>query len=179
MTSDILNPLASAEVVVSVNESIDLSLAIPGLSDALSPANLDGEAVPLPTGFDEDLIKKYPRSNRKVAVDVATYGLVDRAGEQRAQTLHISPHGLEFQGTQAYAEGTLLKIHISLPDYWNRKQRFVEYRRVDTPGTFKVLAKVVRTEDVGKRGKKKIVVAQVVNMDEIDEQVLKSFLQDG
>lgn len=130
--------------------------------------------------FDEDLIKKYPRSNRKISVDVAAYGLVSKTDQDtKAQTLHISPHGMEFQATRDYAAGTLLKIHISLPDYWNRKQRFVEYRRIDTPDTFKVLAKVVRTEDVGKRGKKKLVIVQTVNMDEVDEQVLKSFLQDG
>lgn len=132
-------------------------------------------------GFNEDLIKKYPRSNRKIALDVAPYGLVqfDANPEAKAQSVHISPHGIEFQASRDYAQGTLLKIHVALPDYWNRKQRFVEYRRVDTPDTFKVLAKVVRTEDVGKRGKKKLVVVQVVNMDEVDEQVLKSFLQDG
>jgi hypothetical protein len=130
-------------------------------------------------GFDEDLIKKYPRSNRKVQVEVMPYGLAGPGDDGRAQTIHISPHGLEFQGTKDYPQGTLLKIHVSLPDYWNRKQRFVEYRRVDTPETFKILAKVVRTEDVGKRGKKKLIVVQTVNMDEIDEQVLKSYLQDG
>ena len=131
-------------------------------------------------GFDEDLIKKYPRSNRKVQVDVAPYGLAaPNPTDQKAQTVHISPYGLEFQATKDYPQGTLLKIHVSLPDYWNRKQRFVEYRRVDAPDTFKILAKVVRSEDLGKRGKRKLIVAQTVNMDEIDEQVLKSYLQDG
>jgi hypothetical protein len=149
------------------------------LASPASPGEVIAEAEVVNTGFDEDLIKKYPRSNRKVVVDVKPYGLIDDDGESKAQTLHISPHGLEFQGTQDYAQGTLLKIHIALPDYWNRKQRLVDYRRVDTPGKFKVLAKVVRTADLGKRGKKKLVVAQVVNMDEVDEQVLKSYLQDG
>jgi hypothetical protein len=32
---------------------------------------------------------------------------------------------------------------------------------------------------VGKRGKKKLVLVQTVNMDVVDEQVLKSYLQDG
>lgn len=130
--------------------------------------------------FDEDLIKKYPRSNRKVAVDVSPYGLLNEDKiDLKAQTLFISPHGIQFQGTRDYAEGTLLKILVSLPDYWTRKQKFVEYRRIDQPGTFKILAKVVKTEDLGKRGKKKLVLVQTVNMDEIDEQVLKSYLQDG
>lgn len=139
---------------------------------ATPPANADG--------FNEDLVRKYPRSNRKITVDVAPYGLMrDEASGLKAQTIHISPHGMEFQGNKDFPEGTLLKIHISLPDYWVRKQRFVDYRRVDTPETFKMLGKVVRTEDVGKRGKKKLIVVQTVNMDEVDEQVLKSYLQDG
>jgi len=138
------------------------------------------EETPDLTGFNEDLIKKYPRANRKIQMDVQTYGLGGRNDDDRkAQTLFISPYGIEFQASCDYPEGTLLKIHVALPDYWNRKQRFVEYRRVDTPDTFKILAKVVRTEDVGKRGKKKLVLVQTVNMDEIDEQVLKSYLQDG
>ena len=178
MSSETLVPAFVPELALATTEALDLESALLTQSESHLLPEVEVQAV-LPTGFDEDLIKKYPRSNRKISVAVAAYGLVDHSGEQRAQTLHISPHGLEFQGTQSYADGTLLKIHISLPDYWNRKQRFVEYRRVDTPGTFKVLAKVVRSEEVGKRGKKKIVVAQVVNMDEIDEQVLKSFLQDG
>jgi hypothetical protein len=130
--------------------------------------------------FDVESIKKYPRSNRKIAVDVAPYGLLNEDKlDLKAQTLFISPHGIQFQGTKDYAEGTLLKIHVTLPDYWTRKQKFVEYRRIDQPDTFKILAKVVKTEDVGKRGKKKLVLVQTVNMDEVDEQVLKSYLQDG
>ena len=72
-----------------------------------------------------------------------------------------------------------MKIHINIPDYWERKQRFVDYRRIDTPGNFRILAKVVSSEEVGKRGKKRIILARTVNMDEVDEQVLKSFLQEG
>jgi hypothetical protein len=144
----------------------------------VQPLTPEPAAAVAPPGFDEDLIKKYPRSNRKIQVGLAPYGL-SNDNDLKGQTLHISPYGMEIQSTKDYAEGTLLKIHVSLPDYWQRKQQFVEYRRIDTPGTFKVLAKVVRTEEVGKRGKKKLVVVQTVNMDEIDEQVLKSFLQDG
>ena len=131
------------------------------------------------TGFNEELITKYPRANRKVTLDVKPYGLASNPDDSKTQSLFISPYGLEFHATRDYPEGTLLKIHITLPDYWQRKQRFVEYRRIDTPDTFKILCKVVRTEDLGKRGKKKLVIAQTVNMDEVDEQVLKSYLQEG
>lgn len=131
-------------------------------------------------GFNEDLIKKYPKANKKITLDVMPYTITEKNNpDHKAQSLFISPYGLEFQATRDYPAGTLLKIHVSLPDYWHRKQKLVDYRRIDQPDTFKILAKVVRTEDVGKRGKKKLVVVQTVNMDEVDEKVLKTYLQEG
>jgi hypothetical protein len=129
--------------------------------------------------FNEDLVKKYPRSNRRLSLAVARYGLTSDLSQEEGQTVHISPYGIQFRATETYAEGQLLKIHINIPDYWERKQRFVDYSRIDTPGNFKILAKVVSTEEIGKRGKKRIILARTVNMDEIDEQVLKAFLQEG
>ncbi len=129
--------------------------------------------------FNEDLVKKYPRSNRRLSLAVAKYGLAPSSNEEEGQTMHISPYGLQFRSTHPYTEGDLLKIHVVIPDYWERKQRFVDYSRIDTPGNFKILAKVVSSEEIGKRGKKRIILARTVNMDEIDEQVLKAFLQEG
>ena len=130
--------------------------------------------------FDLDLVRKYPRSKTKIAVDVAPFGIKGPSDDQpKVQTTFISPHGMEFQTLDSYDEGTLLKIQVALPNYWTRKQRFVEYQRIDTPDKFRILAKVVRSEDVGKRGKKKLITVRTVNMDEVDEQVLKYFLQNG
>ena len=129
--------------------------------------------------FNEDLVKKYPRSNRRLVVGVAKYGIATDEGEEEAQTVHISPFGVQMRVSHEYEEGDLLKIFVNIPDYWDRKRRFVEYSRIDTPSTFKMLAKVVSTEEVGKRGKKKILLARTVNMDDVDEQVLKAFLQEG
>jgi hypothetical protein len=133
--------------------------------------------------FDTELVTKYPRSNRKISLEVRPYGLVHEqrpsSPEDKGQSVHISPHGIEFQGMREYPEGTLLKINVELPDYWARKQKFVEYSRIDSPGQFRVLAKVIRTEEIGKRGKKKKVIVQTVNIDEVDEKVLKSFLQEA
>lgn len=143
-------------------------------------ADQDQKQASGPDGFDVDLVRKYPRSNRKVTVSIDSYGLAALEDDKnRSQTQFISPHGIQFHTQKEYPEGTLLKIHVSIPDYWARKQRFVDYQRVDTPDTFKILAKVVKSEDVGKRGKKKTVVVQTVNMDEVDEMVLKAYLQDG
>lgn len=132
------------------------------------------------TDFDSDLIRKYPKSNKKLALSVAKYGL--DAGddpEGNGQSQFISPHGVEFKTTEQFTEGALVKIHIALPNYWNRKQSFVEYGRIDSPESMKILGKVVHSEDIGKRGKKKLVTVQTLIIDNVDEQVLKSFLQDG
>ena len=109
--------------------------------------------------FDIDLIKKYPRSNRRLSLHVARYGIGDD-GEESGQTVHISPYGVQFRSGDKFAEGDLLKIHVSLPNYWERKQRFVDYGRVDTPEDFKILVKVVSSEEIGKRGKKKWLFAE-------------------
>jgi hypothetical protein len=130
--------------------------------------------------FDASLIKKYPRSSRKVGMKYGAYSIsADEASLESTQSLHISPHGIEFQTTASYSPGTLLRIHLDIPDYWQRKLRFVQYRRVDQPARFPILAKVVSVEDVGRRGKKKIVTVQTVSIDETDELVLKSYLQEG
>ena len=129
--------------------------------------------------FDEDLVRKYPRSNRRLTLAVCQYGIKAEDDDLSGQTVHISPHGIQFRSPKHYEEGSLLKIHVAIPDYWERKQRFVDYGRVDIPRKFKILAKVVSSEDIGKRGKKKMVLCRTVNMDGVDEQVLKTFLQDG
>lgn len=130
--------------------------------------------------FDASLIKKYPRSSRKVGMKYGAYSIsADETSLESTQSLHISPHGIEFQTTVSYSPGTLLRIHLDIPDYWQRKLRFVQYRRIDQPARFPILAKVVSVEDVGRRGKKKIVTVQTVSIDETDELVLKSYLQEG
>lgn len=156
---------------------------------SIGSTNLDLDTPPTPQKvpeqttngrFDPTLIKKYPRSSRKVSMKYGTYSLsVDETSLESTQSLHISPHGIEFQTTMAYAPGTLLRIHLDIPDYWQRKLRFVQYRRIDQPARFPILAKVVSVEDVGRRGKKKIVTVQTVSIDETDELVLKSYLQEG
>ena len=131
-------------------------------------------------GFDISAIRKYPKSNRKIRLHYGPYNLaVGEGALEEGQSIHIAPGGIEFHSQTAFDDGMLLKIHVNIPDYWQRKRRFVEYRRVDQPARFPILAKVVRTEETGRRGKKKIVTVQTVNIDETDELVLKSYLQEG
>jgi hypothetical protein len=136
--------------------------------------------APSSNKFDPAQIKNYPRSNRKVAMRYGAYGLPsDDETLAATQSMHISPQGIEFCTTTAYAPGTLLRIHLDIPDYWQRKLRFVQYRRIDQPARFPILAKVISSEAVGRRGKKKMVTVQTVSIDETDELVLKNFLQEG
>lgn len=131
-------------------------------------------------GFNEDLIKKYPRSNKKLPLDVSEYGISDEFdNENKIITDFISPYGVQFKSTEKFEKGMLLKLQVILPDYWSRKQQFVNYGRVDNPREFKILAKVVSTEKIGKRGKKQTILCRTVNMDQVDEEVLKAFLKDG
>ncbi len=134
--------------------------------------------------FNEEIIKSYPHAERKVSVEIGPYSLLQdfdpetNKARQKAQTTYISPHGMEFQANKDYPQGTLLKIAVVLPDYWNRKKKFVEYNRIDSPDNFKILARVVASQDIGKRGKKKLITVQTVNIDEVDEKVLKAFLNE-
>src|SRR5690606_28545071 len=72
---------------------------------------VEAEATQGKKSFDVDLIKKYPKANRKLSLFVESFGLKapdrddDAAGN--SQSIHISPHGVEFRSTNAYPEGTL------------------------------------------------------------------------
>ena len=137
-------------------------------------------AVTTAPKFDVTQIKNFPRSNRKVSMRYGAFGLPsDDVVFASTQSMHISPQGIEFCTTEAYAPGALLRIHLDIPDYWQRKLRFVQYRRVDQPARFPILAKVISSEAIGRRGKKKVVTVQTVSIDETDELVLRSFLQEG
>jgi hypothetical protein len=130
--------------------------------------------------FSEQHIRKFPRSNRKVSIQVSPFGLKnDPERSHDGMSLFISPAGIEFQASRDFKTGSLLRIEISIPDYWERKLRVVEYRRIDRPENFRILAKVIKVEDIGKRGKKKHVIAQTVNLEPCDEKVLRQYLEEG
>ena len=131
--------------------------------------------------FDTHLITDYPKSKRKLGLKIREFSILKENcdnKDNKAHSIHISPYGLEFQVPESFEDGTLLKIDVSIPNYWNRKQQYVEYARIDTPKTFKILAKVV-SENVGKRGKKKLITAQTLNIDDVDEKILRDYLKEG
>lgn len=157
-----------------------MSDVIDGQNEATEENILNGPPRAEVVSFSEKFIRSFPRSNKKVPISVQPFSLKsDPSHSHDIQSLFISPHGIEFQAPVDYKEGIILKIEITLPDYWSRKQQVVEYRRIDTPNKFRILAKVVKVEDIGKRGRKKHIVAQTVNLDACDEQVLRRYLEEG
>lgn len=141
-----------------------------------------GSKKPSKAAFDTSLITEYPKAKKKLTLQVREFNILKEYENQkpaRSQSIHISPYGLEFQVPENYETGTLLKIDVSIPNYWNRKQQVVDYSRIDTPKTFKILAKVIEIEEIGKRGKKKLVRAQTLNIEESDEQVLRNYLDES
>lgn len=126
--------------------------------------------------FDEKMIKAAVPCS--IPLEISTYGI----GMQetiKSHTTHLAPYGVEFSSSSDYPLGTLLRINVFLPDFWQRKRKLVSYQRVDPPEHFRILAKVVKNDVTCKKSRKKLVLAQAVNMDEIDAQVLSSWLQEA
>ncbi len=122
----------------------------------------------------------FERHNRKLSIEYGEYNvyLSDDLGQcdfLKSHTMNISRGGMLFLAMQGYKEGTLLKIKIRIPDYWDRKAKYVKYGHVAKPCEMSVLCKVTRSESLHQKKKHKIAV-KTVNIDQIDEQVLLTYL---
>ena len=125
--------------------------------------------------FDEKMLKS--TAERRIPLEVSAYSL-DKQEPVKSQSIHLTMQGIEFTSPSNYARGTLLRINVFLPNFWQRKRKLVNYHRVEPPEHFRILAKVVRSDVQCRKSRKKIVLAQTVNMDEIDQKVLSSWLQE-
>lgn len=134
--------------------------------------------------IDIGLVKELPQSNLKLAIEIDHYSLLnsetpeDLSKSYKSHTIYISPSEIKFLAPPKYSKGSILKILVKIPDYWPRKKNLVKYTRIDKPENFKILAKVIETEDTGKRKRKKAILAKVVNIDEIDEKILNSYINE-
>lgn len=127
--------------------------------------------------FDEKLVTEYPKSQRQIPLEVRPYSL-DHQENIKCDSIHLSPHGIEFRSPADYGCGTLLRINIELPNYWQRKRELVDYHRVEPPEFFRVLARVVKSADLNKETNSCTILAQTVNVDELDLQVLTDYLRE-
>ena len=128
--------------------------------------------------FDTKLVYNYPSAEKKVQINIHRIDMKKSTKNSFAKvfTTFISPHGLAFKGSAELKTGTLLKIDVKIPDFWSRKQRFVEYKRINTPNFFRLLAKVVHNNPIGIRSRKRLILAKTVNIDPIDQKVLSEYI---
>ena len=138
-------------------------------------ANNDLPKVEIGKVFDERMVKA--TAERRIPLEISAYSL-DQQETVKSHSTHLSMHGIEFASSSDYARGTLLRINVFLPDFWRRKRKLVNYQRVEPPEHFRILAKVMKIDVHCRKSRKKLVLAQTVNMDEIDEKVLSSWLQE-
>lgn len=125
--------------------------------------------------FDAKMVKA--TAERRIPLEIRAYSL-DQQETVKSHSTHLTVQGIEFASSSDYACGTLLCINVFLPDFWRRKRKLVNYQRVEPPEHFRILAKVVRIDMQRRKNPKKLVLAQTVNMDEIDKKVLSSWLQE-
>ena len=125
--------------------------------------------------FDERMVKS--TAERRIPLEISSYS-IDKQETVKSHSIHLTMHGIEFSSPSHYDRGTLLRINVFLPDFWQRKRKLVNYHRVEPPEHFRILAKVVKSDMQCRKSRKKLVLAQTVNMDKIDEEVLSSWLQE-
>ena len=133
--------------------------------------------------FQSEKIRGFPQSKTKVRLAIKEYDIrtfhVPKTNHLKAQSIHISPYGMEFQVSADYSEGDLLKIEVIIPGYWQRKRHFIDYTRVNIPKSFPVIARVISKEQVGQRRRKHTFSVQNLSMDNTDEMVLRDYLQEN
>lgn len=127
----------------------------------------------------ENTLFNYPKSNKRLEVKVKKYEFMSGDDAVKSQTTRLSPDAIEFRSSKDFEVGTLLKINLVIPNYWDRKQQLVNYGRIDQPSELSILAKVVKSSKSGKRSRNRMVVAKTVNIADVDEKLLEEFLTKG
>lgn len=136
-------------------------------------SSLGGMPVPqnLPSVHELQLV------SRKVPVKYCEYKISTTPKHMvTSETVAMSVAGLQFPILAPMTVGSLLRIWIEMPDYWARKSRHVGYRHTEAPTYFQVLARVTQNEEVNKRTHKYQVLCQILNLDPVDEVILKDYL---
>ena len=132
--------------------------------------------------FEDQKIKGFPQSKKKVVLEIKQFNIrTIRSSEQslKAQSSYISPYGMAFQSSAEYSEGDLLKIHVVIPGYWQKKRNFISYTRVNTPKSFPVIARVINKSKSPQRKYKNSFAVQTLSMDDTDEKVLRCYLEES
>lgn len=127
--------------------------------------------VPIPTPYDLKLVTK------KIPIKYCEYKISNTANKMLlAESIGISVKGLLFQSLSEFKQGSLLRVWVELPDYWARKSKIVEYRHTEAPTFFQILARVLSSEEILKRGTKFQILCENLTIDNVDEIILNEYL---
>lgn len=135
--------------------------------------------------FEDQKIKGFPQSKKKVVLEIKQFNIRTIASHKqkkqtlKAQSSHISPYGMTFQSSAEYDQGDLLKIHVAIPGYWQKKLHFINYTRINTPKSFPIIARVIHKSKVNQKKNKNNFSVQTLSMDDTDEKVLRCFLEES
>ena len=114
---------------------------------------------------------------KKIPMKFAEFKISNVANKMlSAETIAISAEGLSFYSPVSIPLGTLTRVWLEIPDYWAKKSKHVSYRHTDAPSYFQVLCRVQAAEETGKRNQKFQLTAVIVNLDPVDEKVLRDYL---
>ena len=147
---------------------------------------LDTDEQTSPSGHDSELGKSNstPLSlgliAKKIPIKFSEYRISTISNKMMpSETVSISDRGILFYSQLPFPTGNLMRIWIELPEYWARKSRHVGYLHTEAPTFFQVLSRVVSNELSTKRSWRHQIFCENVNLDPIDEKVLKDFLGIG
>lgn len=121
--------------------------------------------------------KEFSLVARKVPIRISEFRINPLKNQSlETETISLSSKGLLFSIPMPFRPGTLLRAAIELPDFWARKSALVGYKHTDAPTSFQMLVRVVSFQEVLRKGKKFEILAETVNIDPVDDQVLSEFL---
>lgn len=132
----------------------------------------------------KDVSSVTPAQLRLLAVNVSLrfceYKISNTTAEMfSTESIAISVNGILFSSAKSYQKETLMRVWVTIPNYWVRKAKHVEYRHTEAPQHFQVLSRVVKCEEDSFGSKGFQIFCENLNIDPIDELILQEYLYSG
>jgi hypothetical protein len=114
---------------------------------------------------------------KKVNIRYCEYKISNQPNKMLAgECVALSTKGMSFVSAVNYPRGTLMRVWVEIPNFWNLKSKLVDYGHTDAPEYFQMLVRSVQVEEKGKRTISYTILAETVNLDPADEKLLSEFL---
>lgn len=131
-----------------------------------------------PEWVDKNASSPFPLVSKKIPLKFCEYKISNlEQSMQKSNSTSISRGGVTFLAEKNIAKGTLLRIWLEVPHYWEKKSKYVDYKHTEAPSHFQVLSRVVNSQEMDKKKSSYHIICENLNMDPIDENVLNEFLK--